>query len=234
MKPTELSRSELELITPMLEQRRRYYLETADDFVASNKRYFKKKTQDLDRVLGSMIVGENYFGPSTKGLLQGCMNEFLMKDVRDELRRTSGFTQPALYRYYQAHPDKIAREELVLGLWNKLVKKEERYRLPSKFLALLDEVFSAERVYASFSELKPYKVAFFIGSGKVYLLSLDSEREEIQGPYKYTREELSDLYMKCLTPNLFCEALSRYGRETTLHGWHTLLVDELKSMAVVA
>lgn len=234
MKPIELSQEEVDLMKSLLTQRRMHYVDQADNFVAANERYFRKETERLDSVANALSEGWNALGQNAKGLLQGCMNEFVMEAAKVELRVAAGLAQPARYRHYRANRDQLRQLELVLGLWNKLVKDDEKYPLPSEFLNLMDNVFSAQEVYVSFSELKPYKMAFFVNSKWVYRLSLESEREEIQGPYEYTKDELSQVFMQRLSPDALCKALRAYAKEQELHAWHTLFLEELDPTVVAA
>ncbi|MGV9013433.1 MAG: hypothetical protein ACOH13_12640 [Flavobacteriales bacterium] len=232
MRPIELSQTEVDLITTLLGKRKSTYIDTSAEFVKANASYFKKMTQQLDKVLHSLVAGENHLGSNAKELVQGCMNEHLMEQIKRELGLISRLTQPARYRHHRDHPDQVERLNLILGLWNKLVKKEERYRLPTEFMTMMDEVFTAERVYASFSKLKPYKIAFFVRAGRVYRLSLESEREQIEGPHEYTEEDLSQIFMKVQTPEAFLKALKEYGKETRLNAWHALFLEKFAPLAV--
>ncbi|MCO5273572.1 MAG: hypothetical protein M9900_01465 [Flavobacteriales bacterium] len=234
MKPIEFTHAEVDLLKSLLTQRRMYYVDQAGSFVAANERYFRKETERLDSVANALSAGWNALGQNDKGLLQGCMNEFVMDGVKTELRVAAELSQPARYKHYRANREQFERLELVLGLWDKLAKKDEKFLLPSEFLAMMDQVFSAQVVYASFSELKPYKVAFFVNSQWVYRLSLESEREEIQGPYEYTKDELSQVFMQRLSPDAFCQVLRTYGKEHPLHAWHEVFLEQLDPAVVAA
>lgn len=229
MKPIEFTQAEVDLLKSLLTQRRMYYVDQADNFVAAKTRYFRKETEKLDSVANALSAGWNALGQNAKGLLQGCMNEFVMEDVKTELRVAAELSQPERYKHYRANREQFERLELALGLWNKLAKKDEKFLLPSGFMAMMDNVFSAQMVFASLSRLKPYKVAFFVNAKCVYRLGLESDREAIKGPYEYTEDEISRLFMQRLSPEAFCKVLQAYGKEHPLHAWHKLFLEQLHS-----
>ncbi len=232
MKPIELTQTEVELIHTWLAQRRSNYLDITDSFVSANQAYHQKLVVVLDRVLASVIEGPSLISPKGKLLVQGCMEEYVMDEVRVTLRYLHELNGPAWYTYMQEHREVMGRVELILNLWNKLVERKERYQLPSQRLAIFSEVFQSKEVFASFSDLKPYKVAFVAPSGLVYHLSLENDKSELEGPYKYARQDLQAIFMKCLTPEELCLAIETYGKEDKLHAWHTLVLNEMQGSLV--
>lgn len=232
MKPVEFSHFEVELIRTWLLQRRLSYLDMTDSFVQANRAAHNKLAQELDRVLDTVVVGPSFVKPNGKRLVQGCMEEYVMDEVRATLRGLHELNWPAWYAYVQEHREDMSRIELLLNLWNKLVKKEDRLQLPSQRLAIYSEVFESNEVFASFSDLKPYKVAFVAPSGLVYRLSLENGNTEVEGPYQYARRDLEAIFMRCLTPEELCRAIEAYGKEGQLHAWHTLLLTEMQGALV--
>ncbi len=232
MKPVEFTQAEVELIHTWLTQRRSSYLDMSHSFVLANQAAHNKLAQELDRVLDSVVVGPSFVKPNGKRLIQGCMEQFVMGEVRATLRQLYELNWPAWYTYVREHPVVMDRTELILNLWNKFVKKEERFQLPSQRLAIYSEVFESKEVFASFSDAKPYKVAFVAPSGLVYRLSLENGNTEVEGPYQYARKDLQAIFMRCLTPEELCRAIEAYGKEDQLHAWHTLLLTEMQGALV--
>ncbi|MEO8588022.1 MAG: hypothetical protein ABI432_01535 [Flavobacteriales bacterium] len=135
---------------------------------------------------------------------------------------------PEWYEYAQANRATIATQQNVLTLWNKLKdRKEHKASLPLARWEFFEQVRSTVRVYCSFSDTKPYKLALWLPDGLVLRIKPEYKLSEFSGSERRTDKDLRSIFTHVLSPLDFCKAMRHYQEEHPLNSWQLLLLELL-------
>jgi hypothetical protein len=232
MKNLQFSSEEIELLFKAMDHRKIAHKEAILNADIDEQNILRKELQRIVLVCDAFQCSPTRISSMDRAWLKGCVDEALVTPLDDERIAMANMTEPDRYKYIEANKESIQHMNRVLALWNKLEeRREQRESLPMDHWEVIDRIRSTVFVHCSFTDTKPYKLALVQPDGSVFRIKPDSSKSNLQGPLRYTREALRDLYTHELSPSSFCDFLKKHGISAPLNTWHMLIIELLSQTA---